>query len=698
MKISYNWIKNYIYFDIDIEKICNTIADIGIPVKKIQKIYINKKIDYILYLEITPNRTDAMSHYGIARDLYIMLKYRGYNTHLLIPKISDEKEYKKYKSPYKIFVKENKKCIRYSGMFVEKIRISTSPDWLIYRLKSIGIKSINNIIDIVNFIMYELGIPIHVFDADKIKGKKILVKTYDKSSEDFQFNDNIIRTLDNNDLIITDENMNILSISGIINNTRYNINNKTNNIFFGSIFFDPLFIRKTRKKHIIETDYQYFLEKGIDPNLSSFALKRLIFLLKTIKIEKNKIKFYNIIDFYIKPNIPFIIKLYYKKIFQVIGKNISKKEIKKILFLLEIIVNSENEDFFLVTIPTYRTNIKREIDLIEEILRIYGIKNIKISNRIKISPIPNFFSKKENKIQKTIFNQLISYGFQEIISYPIKNRDKNSIILNSFFKREEIMIINPINKNNNLLRTSLLFGMIDCIINNYNNNRKSLKENMKFFEIGKIYYKKNNIFFEKTNLGISIMEVDEKKEKDIEYNNYFYLKGIIEQIFQRCGIINYTQKFSKHPLLDFGVSIFYNNKNLIELGKVKNSFLENKSIFYAEIDWEYLISIINNNKINCTSLIKYPISRRDLSILIDKTISFEELNKFIHNNKIDLIKNINIYDLYEGGDFSSLKKSYTISFLFENKNGTLTEKIINHSMEKIKFFLQKKFKAEMRKK
>ncbi|WP_238785055.1 phenylalanine--tRNA ligase subunit beta [Blattabacterium cuenoti] len=665
-------------------EISNILTDIGLTVNGINNI--NK--DFVLDIEITPNRTDAMSHYGVARDLYTVLKFRGYKLDLIKPTVVNIEDSFHQKSYIQVFVEKHEKCIRYSGMFISKIKIEPSPYWLTYILKSIGIKSINNIIDIMHFVMYELGQPIHIFDMDKIEDRKIVIKNAEKNTH-FKFPDKKIRELDEEDIVIYDA-VKPLSIAGIINDIKSNINIKTENIFIGSACFNPTIIRNIRKKYSIET--QHLFEKDTDPNQTIFALKRTAFLIK--EITKNKILCYDIIDFYPNPISVSKIKLRYSKILNVIGKKISKKTIKKILSLLEIIIYSENDKYLLISVPSYRTDVKREIDVIEEILRIYGIQKISMSNKkIKISTFPKVFYKTEYEIEKVLFEQLACYGFQEIISSTMINKTKYSSLLNYFFNREEIKIMNPVSQNYQFMRSSLLFSMIDSIEYNYNNNR--IESSIKFFELGKIYYKKNNFFLEKTYLGITISQ---KKKTEYKNSTFFSLKGIIEQIFQKSGIYNYTQELSKHPLLENGISILYNHKNLVEIGKLKKNILKKNEIFYAEIDWKYLVSIIQETKIIYIPFSKYPSSRRDLSILVDKTISFEKINQLIKKKENHIIKKIKIYDLYEGINLPSSKKSYTVSFFFESQKGTLTDRIINNSMKEIELFLNKELKAQVRKK
>ncbi|WP_185863227.1 phenylalanine--tRNA ligase subunit beta [Blattabacterium cuenoti] len=682
MKISLNWLKKYVFpLDIEGNEISNILTDIGLTVKGINNI----DKDIVLDVEITPNRTDAMSHYGIARDLYAVLKFRGHKVNLSKPVISKGIDFNQ-RSHIQIFVKIHEKCIRYSGMFISKIKIEPSPYWLVSILKSIGIKSINNIIDTMHFVMYELGQPIHIFDMDQIENGKIIIKNADKNTN-FQSSDNVMIKLDEEDLVICD-GMKPLSIAGMINHVKSNIDVSTKNIFIGSACFNPIIIRNFRKKHSVKIKTQHIFEKDPDPNQTIYALQRIAFLIKDIM--KNQISCSDIIDFYPNPISFSKIKLRYNKIVNIIGKKISIKKIRKILSLLEITIHSENNKCLFISVPSYRTDVQREIDVIEEILRIYGIHKIPIYNQIK-TPYPKGFYKTEYEIQKTFSEQLTSYGFQEIISPTMTN--EKACFLNSFFHRKEIQVLNPVNQSYKFMRSSLLFSIIDCIKYNYNNNR--INSSIKFFELGKVYYQINNKFLEKSYLGMAISQKEKVQSKNYPF---FYLKGIIEQIFQKSGIYNYTQILSEHPLLENGVSILYDHKNLVEIGKFKNNVLKKNEIFYAEIDWRYLVSIIQEKKTIYIPLSKYPSSRRDLCLLVDKTISFEEIHQIVKKKENHIIKKIQIYDLYEGIHLPISKKSYTISFFFESPKETLTDKIISDSMKEIELFLKQELKAEIREK
>ncbi|AGD97961.1 phenylalanyl-tRNA synthetase beta chain [Blattabacterium sp. (Blatta orientalis) str. Tarazona] len=691
MRISYNWLRKYISIDLSAKKISDILTEIGLSVKDVIKKKIGETEDSILDVEITPNRSDAMSHYGIARDLYAVLTFRGYKTHLSKPIISNyQKDINKYR--FQISIEEKNKCRRFSGLILSKIEINSSPNWLTNQLESLGIKPINNIIDITNFVMNELGQPIQVFDMDKIEGKILIIKNV-KNKIYFNSEDNRKRILNEKDFIISDK-IKPLSIAGIINETNLNVNIRTKNIFLGGAYFNPVDIRSIGIRHMIKTDARFRFERGVDPNLTVYALQRTALLIK--EVTKCNISS-DIMDIYPNPIDPSTIKLRYQKIHDLIGKRISEKNIKKILLLLEIVILDENKKSLLVLVPPYRIDVQREVDLIEEILRIYGLTQIKISKKIQISPLPNFFYKTKEKIQKTIFNQLVNYGFQEIINPPIINKNKDSLLLNSFLKREEIRILNPVNKSYNSMRSSLLFGMIDSIKHNYNRGNQKIK----FFEIGKIYYKSNNQFLEKTCLSIALSEKDQNKKKIMESKSslsslFFDLKGIIEQIFQRIGILHYTQINSTHPFLRESIFIKYKNKNLVELGKLKEDLFKKQEVFYAEIDWEYLISIIQKKKVIFIPFSKYPTSKRDLSFLVDKTISFEKIYQLIKKKKKIRSKKLRYMIYMKEKIYQKKKNTCTISFFFESQEGTLTDLMIDEVMKKIDKFLKNKLGAKIR--
>lgn len=694
MKISYNWIKKYLTIPKNLNeiKIANILTEIGITVNNILCYEKNKKKkDYIFEIEIPVNRSDIVSHYGIARDLYSVLKFRKFPDVNLIKLKTNNSCYNNKDKEISIFLdKKNEKeknVIRYSGFSIFQMKIEKSPTWLVNRLESLEIKSINNILDIINFVIYELGIPIHIFDINKIKGKKIIIKKIGNNFDNK--NSEII------DLIIYDEEKKLSIGGGIVDKSKSDFKNvigEKKNIFLGAICINHNIGTILKKKYSFNKKINLFFGKKVDPNQTFFALKRLSFLIKKISNNKYISKIIDIYPFILNPT---IIKIQYSKIHKIIGKNISINVIKKILISSNINIKLEKNDHMVISIPTYRTDIKKEIDVIEEILRIYGINNVNVSKNIKIPyKINRNFDQEKEKIKKNITEQLINHGFYEIISNSIINNNNDEI---NFFEKESdintISIINPISKNHNKMRTSLLYGITDCIIYNFNHN-KTIIDYIKLFEIGKIYFEKRKKFLEKTVLGLSIAV----KKKLTNKNTFLFFKGIIEQILRKKRIYNYVQEHFYHPCLEYGLSISINKKKLAFLGKIKRDPTKKVNFFYSEINLEYFISIILNNKKNIQYeiLSKYPFIKKDLSFFIRKNIPFEKINRTFYfiKKKNKLIQNIKIYDIKD--DILESKISYTASFIFGSKEKTLKNEAIKKIIKNIEIILKNELKAKIR--
>ncbi|WP_185882400.1 phenylalanine--tRNA ligase beta subunit-related protein [Blattabacterium cuenoti] len=683
MKISYNWLKQYINFNLNIKKISDILINLGFLVKNIQ----NNIID----IEMPPNRPDAISYYGIARDLYAFLKFKNYKKNVLFlntPKVYQYHDNENLKqNNFQISIDPTIKCIRYSYIIIFNTKIDKSPPWLQTILESIGIKSINNIIDLTNFIMYELGQPIQILNIDQIEGKKIFIKLTNNIHLKNQVE---VHTNHTKCMIIYD-----IAKPLLIRNNQLINENINQNILLLCINLPYKNIQHFDLHNFIQNDSIRFLEKNIDPNNTLRALSRFIFLLE--KINNKKIFFSNIIDNYLKPIYPIPITIRYKKIIDVIGKRISKQIIKQIILLLVIKIIEENEKSLTVLIPIYRIDIKREIDLIEEIIRIYGINKItnKYNNKLKTYPYTYYYNNTttSENIKYLVTNQLINHGFQEVINLPMINDKNQEIIdLNSYMKIKSIHVKNPINKHYDSMRTNLFFGMI----NNLKSNFHKTDNDIKFFELGKIFYDKKNHFCEKNYLGLSILE-SKNNNNSIEYL-FLYLKGILEQIFQKTGIKNYTQKISNHPLLHNSILMIYKKNNLAEIGIYKNH-IKGKQVVYAEIYWEYFIlSVIKNKNFTLYKHYKFPILKRDLSILVDKNILFETIYQTLKKQqyKLKLIKNIQISDLYEGKNLPISKKSYMIRFWFGSNKQTLTNSIITNLIDNIIIFLKKELGADIR--
>lgn len=613
-----------------------------------------------------------MSHYGIARDLNIALKYRGFLSKIRdLPPVSlFKKDFYFKKLNFKI--KHNKKCIRYTYTTICNINVYDSPKWLKQYLNIIGRNTRNNILDIENFIMYELGQPIKIFDLDKIIDLILKIK-FSKKKLKFKLNDNKDLFLNEKDLVLFNYK-NPICIAGILVNKDFVVNKQTKNLFIESAYYASESIYRTAKKYNLKNDSSIRFERGIDPNIIIYALKRAALLIK--EISGGKITS-NIIDIYPNQINNIEIFLRYKRLYNIVGFHINKKKIKEILFLLEISILFENLNGLKIKVPLYRKDITREIDVIEEILRIYGYNNFCFKHEMFLNTI----NLKKN-LENMISNQLNSHGFYETLNISLNKKKYINYFNNNLYKK--INILNSYNKDLSILRFSLLFGILENIYSNLNRN------NLKLFEWGKKYffYKKNII--ENKTLGIII-------SYEIKKNLFFYFKGILEQLIIRCGIKFFNQKIYKDSILENGVSFSYKNYIFCIIGYVKKTILIEfeflNNILYADINWDIINILFKKNDKTIYKKI-YPLYRRDISLLIENNISFEEIKKISFSIKEKKIIKICLLDEYKSQYLPFGKKSYTLSFFFKDKNNNdaLIEKTINSL--KLKFI--KKLKAKIR--
>lgn len=672
MKISYKWLKNYLKSSLDIQKISEVLTDIGLEVEKIEE---NENIE----IEFTPNRFYAMSHYGIARDLYVALTFRGFTVKLIKPPIIDCKMDKK-KYDFSVLLEEERKCLRYSGMVFSGVKVTSSPKWMQNYLKSIGSIPINNIIDITNFVMHEIGQPLQAFDADRIKSRKIRIKTPPKNVL-FETFDGSIKKLDTDDLVIFDGQTPIC-IAGILESTHYSVGPRSQNIFIESAYFDPISIRKSAKKHGLNTEYSFRFERGVDPDNTVYALKRAALMIQ--EFGKGKISS-EIIDIYpdIIPNFEVIFRP--KKINTIIGGKISEKETKKILKLLEIQILSEGENLWKLSVPPYRAYLRWEEDIIEEILRIYGYNSITNSVKKKISI--KDISLIERNIEGNVSKLLISHGFYESINLSlIKNETSKYMEKNN---QSAIKIANPLNKDISIMRFSLLFGLLENVA--YNIRRKNM--NLKFFEWGKIYWKEKNKYLEEPRLGLLFAV------RNIDYS-FYLLKGIVEQILKMGGLYkNLTQIIiSDHLFFDKSILIKKKELPIVEIGKVNKHLVKNihLKVFYSEFFWKNFILLLKKRRVFFKEPTKYPLAKRDLSFFIDHRISFEEVIQVVRSEEKNLIKKIELFDVYKGEQVPKGKKSYALRFYLVDESKTLINSVINETMEKLQEKFRKKLGAEFR--
>ena len=651
----------------------------GTPAAKVFKI----ENDEVFEIGLTPNRADAMSHLGTARDLRAGMLQSGINVELITPSVSNFRVDKRTLK-IDIDVKEPKLAPRYCGVTISGIEVKPSPAWLQNRLKAIGLNPKNNIVDATNYVLHELGQPLHAFDASKINGK-IVVQTLPAGTK-FTTLDDIERTLHEEDLMICDEK-GPLCIAGVFGGKKSGVSESTNSIFLESAYFNPVSIRKTAKRHQLNTDASFRFERGIDPTITEYALKRAALLIQ--EVAGGEITS-DVINVYPKKIEDFSVFLNFGKVAKIIGQELPKDTIKKILVSLDIKVNSVSDAGLGLTIPSYRVDVQREIDVIEEILRVYGYNNINFSKKLNAT-VSNSPRNEDYKIQNVIATQLNSQGFNEMMA--------NSLTTASYVELSEVLnqannvtMLNPLSADLATMRQSLLFSGLEAI--SYNINRKN--SDLKLFEFGKTYHNYLAGYEEKKHLTLFLSgnRNQENWTSAQKPSDFFLFKGYVNGILSRLGI----QKTQNVPVttdvFSEGIAISVGTEILVELGVVKKSILKHfgikQEVFFADFNWALILKLIAA-KIKYTETPKYPEVRRDLALLIDQNVTYDNIYNIASQTEKALLKDINLFDVYEGKNLPEGKKSYALSFTIQDSSKTLTDTQIDKIMSK----LQNNFETEL---
>ncbi|WGK94206.1 MULTISPECIES: phenylalanine--tRNA ligase subunit beta [Flavobacterium] len=639
--------------------------------------------DEVFEIGLTPNRADAMSHLGTARDLRAGMLQKGTHVELITPSVS---KFRVDKRTLKIDidVKDSKLVPRYCGVTISGITVKPSPTWLQNRLKAIGLNPKNNIVDVTNYVLHELGQPLHAFDAAKISGK-VIVKTVPSGTK-FTTLDDIERSLHEEDIMICDEK-GPLCIAGVFGGKDSGVSESTNAILLESAYFNPVSIRKTAKRHQLSTDASFRFERGIDPSITEYALKRAALLIQ--EVAGGEITS-DIIDVYPKNVEDFSVFLNFNKVTKIIGQEIPKDTIKKILVSLDIKVNSVSDSGLGLTIPAYRVDVQREIDVIEEILRVYGYNNIKFSNKVNAT-VSNSPRTEDYKIQNVVATQLNSQGFHEMMANSLTTA--NYIQLSEMLKEEHnVSILNPLSSDLATMRQSLLFSGLEAI--SYNINRKNT--DLKLFEFGKTYHNFPSGYEEQKHLTLFLTgnRNQETWTASQKPTDFFLFKGYVNAVLERLGI----QKTQNQPLtsdvFSEGIAVSLGKDTIVEIGVVKKSILKHfgikQEVFFADFNWAAILKLISN-KIKFVEIPKYPEVRRDLALLIDQTVTYESIYTIAKQTEKSLLKNIDLFDVYEGQNLPEGKKSYALSFSIQDSSKTLTDEQIDKIMTK----LQKNFESEL---
>jgi len=667
---------------------------VGTPAKD----YFKVEDDIVFEIDLTPNRIDAASHYGVARDL---AAYFNQFIESKANKISiDDFKIDNTSKTINVKIENTDACHRYSGITISNVKVGESPDFIKNRLKAIGLSPINNIVDITNYVLHEVGQPLHAFDADKISGNEVIVKTLPKATK-FTTLDNVERELSDKDLMICDKKGG-MCIAGVFGGAESGVTNDTKNIFLESAYFDAVYVRKTAKRHGLNTDASFRFERGTDPNITIYALKRAAMLIKEYAGGEISSE---IIDVYPKPVKNKIVSVKLSNINRLIGKDLGVDRIKNILNGLEIKILDQKDETLELEIPAYRVDVTREADVIEEILRIYGYNNVEISESVK-SSISYSQKPDKQKVTNIVSDYLASVGFNEMMSNSLtKSRyyEENE----NFNKDRTVKILNPLSSDLDAMRQSLLFGGLEAILHNKNRKNKDLK----LYEFGNTYFyddkNSENPQHNYSQSNILSLFITGNKQK-INWNlkeektSFYELKSYCENILIRLGLkINNLQiDISDNKIFEQALKYNKNSKTVLQVGLLDYNLVDkfdlDQDVFYAEFNFDNVLNLLKNIKIEYKEISKFPFVKRDLALLIDNNISFANIKKLAEKAERKLLKEVSMFDFYKGKNLGDNKKSYGVSFIFQDEHKTLTDKQIDKTMNNLIRVFEKELGATIR--
>jgi phenylalanyl-tRNA synthetase beta chain len=661
---------------------------VGTPAKE----YFKVESDVVFVIGLTPNRIDAASHYGVARDLAAYLKQKQ-QVKLQKPSVDNFKIDNNNRIT-DVVVENEEACPRYSGLTITGVNVQPSPAWLQQRLKAIGLNPINNIVDITNFVLHELGQPLHAFDAEKVTGGRVVVKTMSEGTK-FRTLDAVERSLSAEDLMIcnTQEGM---CIAGVFGGVDSGITESTKNVFLESAYFNPVYIRKTSKRHLLYTDASFRFERGCDPNITVYALKRAAMLIKEIAGGTISSP---VMDVYPKPVVNTEIDLDIQHVYDLIGKEIEVPVIKSILQSLDIQVLEENAKSLRLSLPTYRVDVKRPADVVEELLRIYGYNNVEISDTVH-STLSYMDKPDRNRVVNTVSNYLSAAGFNECMSNSLSTSNYYTN-LETYKPENLVMILNPLSQELNCMRQTLVFSGLEAVRHNVNRRNP----NLKLYEFGNCYIKeqaKNQVlpgYTENQNLSVLLtgFKTEESWAAKQETASFFSLKAYVEYVMERVGLpVNRCVITDIHnDIFSEGLMYSLNNTDFVQFGIISKKLLQQfdlkNPVYFAEFNWDYVMKLIKNNKVSFEELPRFPEVRRDLSLVINKDIRFDKIRAVAQKTEKKLLRQINLFDVYEGDKIDSNKKAYAMSFILRNDEKTLTDQEVDQIMQK----LLKAFESEV---
>ncbi|MEO8150075.1 MAG: phenylalanine--tRNA ligase subunit beta [Bacteroidia bacterium] len=662
-------------------------AQVGTPAADYLKIY----RDVIFEIGLTPNRADAASHIGVARDIQGLLSLTN-PSRLKLPDVNGYSSLRGTKqSVVDVTVQDTDACLRYSGITITNIKVGESPEWLKNFLKSIGVKSINNVVDLTNFVLHEIGQPLHAFDADKISGYKVIVKKLQVGSK-FVTLDNVERELNGSELMICDEKE-AMCMAGIFGGIHSGVTESTTNIFLESACFNPVDIRKASKHHGLKTDASFRFERGTDPNITIYALKRAALLLQ--EIAGGEVAS-DIFDIYPNPVNDFEVTFSYPKLFAMMGIEMQKEDVKKILTALEIKIVSESDDVLQLHIPPFKVDVQREIDVIEEVMRIYGFNKIPLPKKLNSSPV-NFKGQERFQYKEKIAEYFVAQGFNEMLANSLT---KSIYAEWNDNKVQAVKLLNPLSADLNVMRATLLFSALETV--HYNSNRRN--EDLKLFEYGNVYQQAGEKFIEDNYLSITLSGSRNAQSRfgASTQNSVYFLKSLVRNISRTLNITTIKEKTdATSPNFSQLIEIYSGKEYVGRYGLLKKSLLKKfdieTEVYYAEINFDKVVKLANAAKVVITEIPKYPEVKRDLSMLLDKAVQYEALERLAFETERKYLKRVNLFDVYEGKNIPNNKKSYALSFTLYDEEKTLQDKEIDKVMNKLMENFEKKLGAEIRK-
>ena len=646
--------------------------------------------DHLIEIGLTPNRADAMSHFGVARDLYAAFKAREINGSFTSYNVDAYPTTDFGANPIAIEVADTEAAPRYAGVYLKNVTVKESPDWLKTKLRTIGLSPINNVVDITNFILHDLGQPLHAFDADKIQGNKVTVKKLAEGTK-FTTLDGVERTLKGHELMICNENA-PMCMAGVFGGQDSGITAETKNVFLESAYFEPVTIRKGAKAHGLNTDASFRFERGIDPTITVDALKKAVMML--VELADAEIAS-NITDLYPTPIENFTFDLRLAKVKALLGVEIPEATIKTILGALDIKILNENNGTLSIEVPAYRVDVQREVDIIEDILRIYGYDNIEIPSKFSFSYVPTTSIDPE-KTEDFVARQLTAAGFNEAMNNSLTKKEYENVFF--YPEGESVEMLNPLSADLAVMRRTLLNGLLENVA--FNVNRRNT--NVKLFEFGKIYRKLNSAYEEQRCLGIVLSGnyTSESWTGNLRKASFADLKGLVQQIFVRLKIEITAEKAANNDNYTDGIEIFHNEVALGTIGIINKKLAKkigvSQEVYFAQLNWDAILTLANEQKLTYKEISKFPSSRRDLALLLDNTVKYEELYLAARSVKTNLLKDINLFDVYEGDKLPAGKKSYALSFMIQDENKTLSDQEIDGVMNKLIKVYQTQFNAELR--